>query len=159
MTTKFIITFVDHPSEWNTTTKVIPLKKVTETSIPLISYSISPINDLKKARIVTNRTDSTYTIRKTRRLPKFTKASPEQSKFIEPIDTAILNSLPEGEAYLTTYFYELLRTKNRTTKEKILVPTAKNIQKTVDHSPIQSQIHTKLNKMKVKLKKQQTKNN
>ena len=57
MTTKTIITFVDHPSEWHTTGTVTQVGKFTEAPILLISYSISTIIDKKRAVRITNTTE------------------------------------------------------------------------------------------------------
>ena len=39
---------------------------------------------------------------------EFSVRTPEQFKFIKPVDTAILSKIPEGGSDLTTYLIELL---------------------------------------------------
>ena len=101
LTTKAITAFVDHLSEWNTTGTVTPLEKLTEATSLIISHSMSTIIDRKIAVRLTNTTKSLYTIKKN---------TLEQTEFIKPVDTAILNMIPEGDPDLTTYLFELLKT-------------------------------------------------
>ena len=61
--TKTITAFVDHPSNWNRTGTVTPLEKFTETSILLISHSMSTIIDKRLAVKVTITTESPYLIK------------------------------------------------------------------------------------------------
>ena len=110
MTTKTITAFVDHNSEWNTTGTVTPVEKVTETASLIISHSMSTIFDKKIAVRVTNTTESHYTINKNTQIAEFSVVTPEQSKFIKPVDMAILSLIPEGDPELITYLTELLRT-------------------------------------------------
>ena len=58
MTTKTIIGFVGHLSEWNTTRTVAPVEKFTGTASLIMSLSISTINDGKIAVKLTNTTES-----------------------------------------------------------------------------------------------------
>ena len=110
LTTKTITEFVDHVSEWNTTGTVTSVENFTETSSPLISHSMSTINDRKIAVRVTNTTGSPYTIKKNTQIAEFSVVTPEQSKFIKPVDMAILSMIPEGDPHLITYLTELPRT-------------------------------------------------
>ena len=110
MTTKTITAFVDHSSEWNTTGTVTPVEKFTETASLIISHSISTINDKKIAVRVTNTTESPYTINKNTQIVEFSVVTPEQSKFLKPVDMAILSMIPEGDPDLVIYLTELLRT-------------------------------------------------
>ena len=111
MTTKTITAFVDHSSEWNTTGTVTPVEKFTEAESLIISHSKSTIIDRKIAVRVTNITESPYTINKNTQIAEFSVLTPEQSKFIKPVDTEILSMIPEGDPDLVTYLTELLRTK------------------------------------------------
>ena len=63
--------------------------------------------------------------------------TPEQSKFIKPVDTANLTMIPEGDPYLVTYLTELLRT-NKPDQQNITFwfPTPKKTGNTEDHTPI-----------------------
>ena len=85
--------------------------KFTETASLIISHSILSVIDRKVAVRVTNTTESPYTITKTTQMADFSVVIPEQCKFIKPVDTAILDLIPEGDSDLTTYFTELLRMK------------------------------------------------
>ena len=102
MTTKTTTAFADHLSEWNTTGTVTPVEKFTETASLIISNSISTIIDRKIAVRVTNTTESPYTINKNTQMADFSVGTPEQSKLIRPVDTAIVNMIPEGDPDLTT---------------------------------------------------------
>ena len=64
LTTKTITAFVDHSSDWNTTGTVIPLGKTTAAASLLTSYSMSTKIDQKLAVMVTNTTESPYSINK-----------------------------------------------------------------------------------------------
>ena len=116
MTTKTITAFVDHISEWNTTGTVTPVEKFTESASLIIAHSISTIIDRKIAVRVTNTTESPYTINKNTQIAEVSVVTAEQSKFIKPVDIAILSIIPEGDPYLITYLNELLRTNNRISK-------------------------------------------
>ena len=72
---------------------------------------MSTIFHKKIAVRVTNTTDLPYAINKNTQIAKFSVVTPEQSKFIKPVDMAIHIMIPEGDADLITYLTELLRTK------------------------------------------------
>ena len=110
MTTKTITAFVDQVSEWKTTGTVTPVEKFTETASLLISHSMSTIIDRKIAVRVTNTTESPYTINKNTQIAEFSVVTPEQSKFIKPVDMAVLIMIPEGDPDLISYLTEILRT-------------------------------------------------
>ena len=135
MTTKRITAFVDHLSEWNTTGTVTPLEKFTETARLIISHSISTIIDKKVAVRVTNTKESPYTINKNTQIAEFSVVTPEQSKFIKPVDTAILSMIPEGDPDLITYLTELLRTNKPDQQNNTLPEDPCNIE---DQTPIQT---------------------
>ena len=103
MTTKTITAFVDHSSECNTTGTVTPVEKLTEAASLIISHSMSTIIDRRIAVRVTNTTESPYTINKNTQIAEFSVLTPEQSKFIKPVDTAILSMILEGDPDLVTY--------------------------------------------------------
>ena len=137
--TKTITAFVDHISKWNTTGTVTPVEKFTETASLIISHSISTINDRKIAVRVTNTTESPYTINKNTQIAEFSVVPPEQSKFIKPVDTAILIMIPEGDPDMVTYRTELLRTNEPDQQNNTFwFPTPKNPGNTEDHTPIQT---------------------
>ena len=102
MTTKTITAFLDQLSEWNTTGTMTPVEKIREAAILPKSHSISNIIDRKIAVRVTNTTESPYTISKNTQYADFTVFTPEQSRFIKPVDTAILSMVPEDEPDLIT---------------------------------------------------------
>ena len=110
MTTKTTTAFVDQLSEWNTTGTVTPVEKFTEAVSLILSRSISTKFDRKIAVRVTNSGEFSYTINKITQIADFSIVTPEQSKFIKPVDMAILSMIPEGDPDLTTYLAELLRT-------------------------------------------------
>ena len=144
-TTKTITAFVDHVSEWNTTGTVTPVEKFTETASLIITHSLSTITDKKTAVRVTNTTQSPYTINKNTQIVEFSVVTPEQSKFIKPVDMAILSMIPEGYSDLTTYLTELLRTNKPDQQNNTFwFPTAENPGNTEDHTPIQTRILTEL---------------
>ena len=109
-TTKTVTAFIDHPSKRNTTGTVTPLENFTETASLLISHSMSTIIDKRIAVRVTNTTESPYHIKKHTEIAEFSVVTPEQSKHIKPVDTAILSMIPQGDPDLTAYLNELLRT-------------------------------------------------
>ena len=123
MTTKRITAFVNHVSEWKTTGTVTPVEKFTKTASLLISHSMSTIIDRNIAVRVTNTTESPYTINKNTQIVEFSVVTPEQSKFIKPVDMAVLSVIPEGDPDLITYLTELLRTnKPDQQNQHLLVP-------------------------------------
>ena len=100
-TTKTITAFVDQSSKWNTTVTVTPLEKFTKTASLLISHSKSIIFDKRIAVRVTNTTESPYLFKKHKQIEEFSVGTPEQSKLIKPVDTAILSMIPQGDPDLT----------------------------------------------------------
>ena len=108
MTTKTKNVFVDHPSEWETTGSVTPFERFIGTASLLISHSMSTKIENVAVR-VTNTNKSSYTIRKNTQIAEFPVVTPEQSKFIQPAETAVLNMLNEGDTDLNTCLNELLR--------------------------------------------------
>ena len=138
MTTKTITAFVDHVSEWNTTGTVTPVEKFTETANLIISHSMSTIIDRKIAVRVTITTESPYTINKNTQNAEFSVVTPEQSKFIKPVDMEVLSMIPEGDTDLITYLTELLKT-NRPDQQTntFWFPTPENPGNTNEHTPIQ----------------------
>ena len=97
MTTRTTTTFVDHPTEWNTTGTVTPFEKFPEAASLLLLHSISTIIYNKIAIRVTNTTESPYLISKNSQIAQFSVVTPEQSKFIKPVDTAILSTIPQSD--------------------------------------------------------------
>ena len=151
MTTKTIIAFVDHPLEWHTTGTVTPVVKFTEAASPLKSHSISTITDKKTAARITNTTESPYLIKKNTQIAEFSVVTPEQSKFIKPVDTVILSMIPEGDPYLTTYLSELLRTnKPEQQNNTFWLPTPESPGKTEDHTLLQTRILKELRELQEK---------
>ena len=153
MTTKTITAFVDHNSEWNTTGTVTPVEKFTETASLTISHSISTIIDRKIAVRVTNTTESPYTINKNTQIAEFCVVTPRQSKFIKPVDMAILSMIPEGDPDLITYLTKLLRTNKPDQQTNAFwFPTPENPGNTEEHTPIQTRILKELCELQQKEK-------
>ena len=63
---------------------------------------MSIINDRKIAVRLTNATELPYTINKNTQIAEFSVVIPEHSKFIKPVDTALLDNIPEGDPDLIT---------------------------------------------------------
>ena len=153
MTPKTITAFVDHVSEWNTTEIVTPVEKFTETESLITSHSMSTKIDRKIAVRVTNTTESPYTINKNTQVAEFSVVTPGQSKFIKPVDMAILSMIPEGDPDLIIYLTEFLRTnKPDQQKNTFWFPTPENPGNTEDHTPIQTRILTELRELQRKEK-------
>ena len=153
MTTKTITAFVDYLSGWNTTGTVTPVEKFTEAASLIISHSMSTIFDRKIAVRVTNTTESPYTINKNTRIVEFSVVTPEQSKFIKPVDTAILSMIPEGDPDLIAYLIELLRTNKPDHQNNTFwFPTPENPGNTDEHTPIQTRILKELRELQRKEK-------
>ena len=126
-----------------------PSGKITEAASLIISHSMSTIIDRKKAVRVTNTTESPYRINKNTQIAEFSVVTPEQSKFIKPVDTAILSMIPEGDPDLVTYLTELLRTNKPDQQNNTFwFPTPENPGNTEDHTPIQTRILTDLRELK-----------
>ena len=140
MTTKTITAFGDHVSEWNTTGTVTPVEKFSESASLIISHSMSTIIDRKIAVRITNTTESPYTINKNTQIAKFSVVTPEQSKFIKPVDIAILSMIPEGDPDLITYLTELIRINKPDQSNTFWFPTLENPGNTDEHTPIQTRI-------------------
>ena len=139
--TKTITAFVDQLSEWNTTGTVTPVEKFTDTASLIIAHSMSTIIDRKIAGRVTNTTESPYTVIENTQIAEFSVVTPEQSKFIKPVDMAFLSMILEGDAVLITYLTELLRTKKPDHRYNTFwFPTPENPGNTEDHTPIQTGI-------------------
>ena len=145
MTTKTITAFVDHISEWNTTGTGTPVDKFTEAASLIRSHSMSTIIDKKIAVTVSNTTESPYTINKNTQIAEFSVVTPEQSKFIKPVDMAILSMILEGDPDLVTYLTELLRTNQQNIT--FWFPTPKNPGNTENHTPIQTRILRELREL------------
>ena len=109
---------------------------------------MSTIIDRKVAVRVTNTTESPYTINKNTQIAEFSVVTPEQSKFIKPVDTAILSMIPEGDPRLVTNLTELLRTNKPDQQNNTFrFPTPENPGNTEDHTQIQTRILTELREL------------
>ena len=140
-TTKTTTAFSDHPSKWNITGTVTPLEKFTETASLLIPHSTSTIIDKRIAVRVTNTTESPDFIRKHTEIVEFSLVTPEQSKHIKPVEMAILSMIPQGDADLTAYLDELLRTNKPEQQDNTFwFPTPENPGKPEDHTLLQTRI-------------------
>ena len=125
--------------EYNGDRTVTPVEKFTEALSLIFSYSMSTIIDKNIAVRVTNTTESPYTINKNTQIAEFSVVTPEQSKFIKPVDMAILSMISEGDPDLITYLTELLRTNKPDHENNTFwFPTPKNPGNTEEHTPIQT---------------------
>ena len=114
---------------------------------------MSTIIDKKTAVRFTNTTESPYLIKKNTQIAEFSVVTPEQSKFIRPVKTAILSMILEGDPDLTFYLSELLRTSKPELQSNTLwFPTPKNPGKTEDHTPIQTRILKKMGELHLREK-------
>ena len=75
-----------------------------------VSHSILTKIDNRTAVKVTNTTESSPLIKKNTQIAKFSVVTPEQSKFIEQKELAILSLIPQGDPDLIIYLNELLGT-------------------------------------------------
>ena len=113
------------------------MKNFTEAASLITSHSISTIIDKKLAVRVTNARESPYSVKKNTQIAEFSVVTPEQSKFIKPVDKAILSMIPESDPDLTTYLTELLKTNKPEQQIKTWwFPTPENPGNTEDHTPI-----------------------
>ena len=132
--------------EYNRT--VTPVNKFTEAASLIISHSMSTKIDRKIAVRVTNTTESPYTINKNTQIAEFSVVTPEQSKFNKPVDTAILDMIPEGDPDLVTYLTELLRTNKPDQQNNTFwFPTPEHPGNREDHTPNQTRILTELREL------------
>ena len=153
MTTKTNTACVDHVSEWNSNGTLTPLEKFTKNASLIISHSMPTITDRKIAVRVTNTTESPYTINKNTQIAEISVGTPEQSKFIKPVDMAILSMIPEGDPDLITYLTELLRTNKPDQQTNTFwFPTPENPGNTEQHTPIQTRILKELRELQLKEK-------
>ena len=153
MITKTITAFADHLSEWIKPRTVTPVEKLTETASLIVFQSMSTVIDRKIAVRVTNTTESPYTINKNTQIAELYVITPEQSKFIQPVDTAILSMIPEIDPDLISYLAELLRTNKADQQHKTFwFQTPENPGNIEDHTPIQTPILKELREMQLKEK-------
>ena len=105
MTLKIIRAFVGHLSEWNTTCTATSLKKFNEAAILIFLHWMSTIIDKKVALEETNRTQSLFYDQE-----ENTIFTPEQSKYIKPVDIATASLIPEGGLHVNTSLKKLFVT-------------------------------------------------
>ena len=130
---------------WHTTVKF------TEAKSLLNFHSIATRVDWKTAVRITNTTESLNLNKKNTQIAEFSVVTPEQSKFIRPLDTAFLSITAEGDPDLTTYLSELRRTNQLEQQtNNFWFPTPKNPFKTEHRTPIQKRIPKELNELKEK---------
>ena len=153
MTTKTMTAFVDHVSEWNKTGTVTPVEKFTEAANLIISHAMSTKFDRDIAVRVTNTRELPYTMNKNTQIAEFSVVTQKQSKFIKPVDLAILSMIPEGERQLIAYLTELLRTNKQDQQTNTFwFPTPENPGNTEEHTPIQTRILKELRELQLKEK-------
>ena len=102
---------------------------------------MSTIFDNKIAIRLTNTTESPYLIKKHTQIAEFYVVTPEQTKHIKPVDTAILSRIPQGDPDLSAYLKAILRTdKHGQSNSTFWFPTSENPGKLEDHTPIETRI-------------------
>ena len=111
---------------------------------------MSTLIDRKIAVTVINTTESPYTINKNTQIAELSVVSPEQPKFIKPVDMAILSMIPEGDPDLIAYLVELLRT-NKQDQQTIIFwfPTPENTGNIDEHTAIQTRILKELRELQL----------
>ena len=153
MITKTITAFVDPFSEWNTAGTVTPVERLTEAALLIRCHSISTKIDRKIAVRLTNTKELPYATNKNTQIADFSVVSWEQSKFVKPVDTSILNMIPEGDPDMTIYWTELLRTNNSDQQNNTFwFPTPENPGNAEGHTPIQIRILEELRELQLKAK-------
>ena len=114
---------------------------------------MSTIIDRKIAVRVTNTRESPYKINKNTQIAEFSVVTPDQPKFIKPVDTAIFSMIPEEDPDLVTYLTELLRTNEADQQNNTFwFPTPEDPCNTEDRTPIQTRILTELRELQQKEK-------
>ena len=114
---------------------------------------MSTIIDKRLAVRVTSTTESLYLIKKHTQIAEFSVVTPERSKYIKPVNMAILSIIPQGDPDLTAYLNQLLRTnKSEQQNNTFWFPTPDNPGKPEDHTPLPTRILKELNELKDKEK-------
>ena len=153
MTTKAINAHANYTSQFKTTGIITPIEQYTEGATLLISHSMSTVTNKEVPIRVTNTSESPDTLKKNTQIAHFAVLTPEQSKFIKPVDTAVLQMLPSDDLDLTTYLNELLKSNKKEPQESnFWFPTPKNPGNIVEHSPLQTRILNKLLELRRKKK-------
>ena len=111
---------------------------------------MSTIIDRKIAVRVTNTRESLYTISKNAQIAGLSVVTPEQSKFIKPVDMATLSMIPESDPDLIIYLTELLRTnKHDQQTNTFWFPTHESPGNREEHTTIQARIIKELRELKL----------
>ena len=140
-------------SQFRTTGIVTPLEQFTENATLLVSHSMSAITNKEIPIRVTNVGETPYTLKRNTQVAEFTILTPEQSKFVKPVDTAILQMLPYDDQSLSLYLNEFLRTdKQEPMDNNFWFPTPDNPGDIEEHTPIQSRILNELLELRRKEK-------
>ena len=85
--------------------------------------------------------ESPHQIQTNTKIAEVSVLSPEQSKFIKPVDTASLGMFTEGDPDLNTYLSILLGLNKVVQQNKTSwCPTTEIRRNTEDHTPIQTRI-------------------
>ena len=126
-----------------------PLEEITEAPGQLISHSLSIKNDRKVAMRVTKTAETPFSIKRKTQVVETSVVTPEQAKFIKPMDMAILSVIPEQDPDLTAYLNELLRRNTPEPQSNTFwFPTHENPGEIEDHTPIQIRILKELYELK-----------
>ena len=88
---------------------------------------------------VTNTTETPYLIETNTHIAEFSVITPEEAKFIKPMDMAFLSMIPENDPDLTAYLKETLTTnKPEQQTNTFWFATPENPGKIENHTPIQT---------------------
>ena len=140
--TKTITAFGVHPSLENTVGTVIPKHKMIETASWLVSHSRSRISNKNltiRLTKVTKTIEHPFTNRRDAKNAEFSVLTPEQSKFDELVDTAIISIISEGDLDQTTFLNELPWTnKPEQQSQTFWFATPENLGKIEGHTLIKN---------------------
>ena len=130
-----------------------PVEKLTEAKSLIISHSISTNFDRNIAVRVTKKTESPYTINKNTQIAELSLVTPEESRFIRPVDTAILSMTAETDPDLIFYLTELLRMNQPDQQNNTFwFPAPENPGNIEDHTPTQTRNLKQLRELQQKEK-------
>ena len=108
MTTRAIKTCATHLPLFNTTRIITPLDYKTELSKQLILHYMSRVANNEVAIRVRKASEFPYTLERNTQVAYLAVLTPEQSKYLKPWDTTILQMMQNDDPDLTIYLNELL---------------------------------------------------
>ena len=102
MVTRNIKAYTNFNSHFRTTGIITPIDQYTENATLLVSHSMSAMTNGEIPIRVTNVGETPYTLKRNTQIAEFSILTPEQSKFVKPVDTAILQVLPYDDQSLSS---------------------------------------------------------